>query len=208
MLKGPHKNICVGGIEALDLAHESVIQMHILNLELIAVLSALKGTKFSGWLEDKCGLNCAEEGCRVKNVALKYLGNLNADLNTYMAKLGYYNFMKREDELPFVEVDLKKNTYLAIVNDKTFSDGDRFLSLASYFLVVAQLNTNSKLSPRIIQIRISPSQEITPLKEISCNLELSRHSNNHFSIKSNIYEPEIATQKLRDFFTKSRSFYS
>lgn len=133
MLKGPHKNICVGGIEALDLAHESVIQMHILNLELISVLSALKGTKFSGWLEDKCGLNCAEEGCRVKNVALKYLGNLNADLNTYMAKLGYYNFMKREDELPFVEVDLKKNTYLAIVNDKTFSDGDRFLSLASYF---------------------------------------------------------------------------
>lgn len=133
MLKGPYKNIRVGSIEAFDLARDSVIQLHILNLQLIAVLSALNLDKFNEWFKNKYTLTTKEESCRMKNVVTKYLNNLNGDLNSYMAKLGYFNFMKREDELPFEEIDLKNNVYLSIVNDKSFTDNDKFLSLASYF---------------------------------------------------------------------------
>ena len=135
MLKGSYKNICVGSIEAFDSARDSVMQLHILNLQLIAVLSALEKDDFSKWFENKYYISTKEEACRIKKVALKYLNSLNGDLNTYMDKLGYFNFMKREDELPFEEIDLKHNVYLAIVNDKSFTDKKRFLSLSSYFKI-------------------------------------------------------------------------
>ena len=105
MLKGPYKNIRVGSIEAFDLARDSVIHLHILNLQLIAVLTVLNSDKFNEWFKNKYALTAKEESCRMKNVVTKYLNNLNGDLNSYMAKLGYFNFMKREDELPFEEID-------------------------------------------------------------------------------------------------------
>lgn len=133
MLKGPYNNIRVGSIKSFDLARESVVELHLLNLQLIAVLSALEEDDFNKWFELNFSLTTKEESCRIKNVAIKYLGNLNIDLNTYMEKLGYYHFMKREDELPYEEVDLKNNVYLSIVQDKSFNDNDKFLSLSTYF---------------------------------------------------------------------------
>ena len=133
MLKSDFDEICVSDIEVLDKASLNVKKIFKLYNELSAVLDFLSETKFSYYFQERTNISTAQYSYIIKNSILKYINSLNYDLNSFMEKVGSFNFKERNDKLNFKEIDIKNHTYLSFLTSEQFSRQDKFLCLSCYF---------------------------------------------------------------------------
>lgn len=133
MLRSNFDKINVTDIDALEKASLNVQKVFNLYLELIFILDYLETSRFSYYFQDRTNLRPKEVGKIIKNAVLKYINELNFDLNNFKEKVGCFYFKKREDKLKVKDIDLENDTYLAFVTWRPFPREEKFLSLSAYF---------------------------------------------------------------------------
>lgn len=133
MLRSNFDKINVTDIDVLEKASLNVQKVFNLYLELIFILDYLETSRFSYYFQDRTNLRPKEVGKIIKNAVLKYINELNFDLNNFKEKVGCFYFKKREDKLKVKDIDLENDTYLAFVTWRPFPREEKFLSLSAYF---------------------------------------------------------------------------
>ena len=133
MLRSNFDKINVTDIDALEKASLNVQKVFNLYLELIFILDYLETSRFSYYFQNRTNLRPKEVGKIIKNAVLKYINELNFDLNNFKEKVGCFYFKKREDKLKVKDIDLENDTYLAFVTWRPFPREEKFLSLSAYF---------------------------------------------------------------------------
>lgn len=133
MLRHNFDKINVTDIDVLEKASLNVQKVFNLYLELIFILDYLETSRFSYYFQDRTNLRPKEVGKIIKNAVLKYINELNFDLNNFKEKVGCFYFKKREDKLKVKDIDLENDTYLAFVTWRPFPREEKFLSLSAYF---------------------------------------------------------------------------
>lgn len=133
MLRSNFDKINVTDIDALEKASLNVQKAFNLYLELIFILDYLETSRFSYYFQNRTNLRPKEVGKIIKNAVLKYINELNFDLNNFKEKVGCFYFKKREDKLKVKDIDLENDTYLAFVTWRPFPREEKFLSLSAYF---------------------------------------------------------------------------
>ena len=133
MLRSNFDKINVTDIDVLEKASLNVQKVFNLYLELIFILDYLETSRFSYYFQDRTNLRPKEVGKIIKNAVLKYINELNFDLNNFKEKVGCFYFKKREDKLKVKDIDLENDTYLAFVTWQPFPREEKFLSLSAYF---------------------------------------------------------------------------
>ena len=133
MLRSNFDKINVTDIDVLEKASLNVQKVFNLYLELIFILDYLETSRFSYYFQNRTNLRPKEVGKIIKNAVLKYINELNFDLNNFKEKVGCFNFKKREDKLKVKDIDLENDTYLAFVTWRPFPREEKFLSLSAYF---------------------------------------------------------------------------
>lgn len=133
MLRSNFDKINVTDIDVLEKASLNVQKVFNLYLELIFILDYLETSRFSYYFQNRTNLRPKEVGKIIKNAVLKYINELNFDLNNFKEKVGCFYFKKREDKLKVKDIDLENDTYLAFVTWRPFPREEKFLSLSAYF---------------------------------------------------------------------------
>ena len=133
MLRSNFDKINVTDIDALEKASLNIQKVFNLYLELIFILDYLESSRFSYFFQNRTNLRPKEVGKIIKNAVLKYINELNFDLNNFKEKVGCIYFKKREDKLKVKDIDLENDTYLAFVTWRPFPREEKFLSLSAYF---------------------------------------------------------------------------
>lgn len=133
MLGSNFDKINVTDIDVLEKASLNVQKVFNLYLELIFILDYLETSRFSYYFQNRTNLRPKEVGKIIKNAVLKYINELNFDLNNFKEKVGCFYFKKREDKLKVKDIDLENDTYLAFVTWRPFPREEKFLSLSAYF---------------------------------------------------------------------------
>lgn len=133
MLRSNFDKINVTDIDVLEKASLNVQKAFNLYLELIFILDYLESSRFSYYFQNRTNLRPKEVGKIIKNAVLKYINELNFDLNNFKEKVGCFYFKKREDKLKVKDIDLENDTYLAFVTWRPFPREEKFLSLSAYF---------------------------------------------------------------------------
>lgn len=133
MLRHNFDKINVTDIDVLEKASLNVQKVFNLYLELIFILDYLETSRFSYYFQNRTNLRPKEVGKIIKNAVLKYINELNFDLNNFKEKVGCFYFKKREDKLKVKDIDLENDTYLAFVTWRPFPREEKFLSLSAYF---------------------------------------------------------------------------
>ena len=133
MLRSNFDKINVTDIDVLEKASLNVQKAFNLYLELIFILDYLETSRFSYYFQNRTNLRPKEVGKIIKNAVLKYINELNFDLNNFKEKVGCFYFKKREDKLKVKDIDLENDTYLAFVTWRPFPREEKFLSLSAYF---------------------------------------------------------------------------
>lgn len=133
MLRSNFDKINVTDIDALEKASLNIQKVFNLYLELIFILDYLETSRFSYYFQNRTNLRPKEVGKIIKNAVLKYINELNFDLNNFKEKVGCFYFKKREDKLKVKDIDLENDTYLAFVTWRPFPREEKFLSLSAYF---------------------------------------------------------------------------
>ena len=133
MLRSNFDKINVTDIDVLEKASLNVQKVFNLYLELIFILDYLESSRFSYYFQNRTNLRPKEVGKIIKNAVLKYINELNFDLNNFKEKVGCFYFKKREDKLKVKDIDLENDTYLAFVTWRPFPREEKFLSLSAYF---------------------------------------------------------------------------
>ena len=133
MLRSNFDKINVTDIDALEKASLNIQKVFNLYLELIFILDYLETSRFSYYFQNRTNLRPKEVGKIIKNAVLKYINELNFDLNNFKDKVGCFYFKKREDKLKVKDIDLENDTYLAFVTWRPFPREEKFLSLSAYF---------------------------------------------------------------------------
>ena len=133
MLRSNFDKINVTDIDSLEKASLNVQKVFNLYLELIFILDYLETSRFSYYFQNRTNLRPKEVGKIIKNAVLKYINELNFDLNNFKEKVGCFYFKKREDKLKVKDIDLENDTYLAFVTWRPFPREEKFLSLSAYF---------------------------------------------------------------------------
>lgn len=133
MLRHNFDKINVTDIDVLEKASLNVQKVFNLYLELIFILDYLEASRFSYYFQNRTNLRPKEVGKIIKNAVLKYINELNFDLNNFKEKVGCFYFKKREDKLKVKDIDLENDTYLAFVTWRPFPREEKFLSLSAYF---------------------------------------------------------------------------
>ena len=133
MLRHNFDKINVTDFDVLEKASLNVQKVFNLYLELIFILDYLETSRFSYYFQNRTNLRPKEVGKIIKNAVLKYINELNFDLNNFKEKVGCFYFKKREDKLKVKDIDLENDTYLAFVTWRPFPREEKFLSLSAYF---------------------------------------------------------------------------
>ena len=133
MLRSNFDKINVTDIDVLEKASLNVQKVFNLYFELIFILDYLETSRFSYYFQNRTNLRPKEVGKIIKNAVLKYINELNFDLNNFKEKVGCFYFKKREDKLKVKDIDLENDTYLAFVTWRPFPREEKFLSLSAYF---------------------------------------------------------------------------
>lgn len=133
MLRSNFDKINVTDIDVLEKASLNIQKVFNLYLELIFILDYLETSRFSYYFQNRTNLRPKEVGKIIKNAVLKYINELNFDLNNFKEKVGCFYFKKREDKLKVKDIDLENDTYLAFVTWRPFPREEKFLSLSAYF---------------------------------------------------------------------------
>ena len=97
MLRSNFDKINVTDIDVLEKASLNVQKVFNLYLELIFILDYLETSRFSYYFQYRTNLSPKEVGKIIKNAVLKYINELNFDLNNFKEKVGCFYFKKRED---------------------------------------------------------------------------------------------------------------